>query len=205
MAHGDNRGLKLPPKVAPIQAIIVPVAMHKEGVKEKAQELFEKLNTNYRMKIDLRENYTPGYKFNEWELKGVPVRIELGPRDIENGECVVVRRDNSEKLTVKLEELDIQLNKILEDIQQNMFEDCKKRLTEKTTIAKNIEEFSKNMNENQGFIKAMWCGDEACEDKIRELTGAKSRCIPFEQENISDTCVCCGKHADKMVIWGRQY
>ena len=205
MAHGDNRGLKLPPKVAPIQAIIVPVAMHKEGVKEKAQELFEKLNTNYRMKIDLRENYTPGYKFNEWELKGVPVSIELGPRDIENGECVVVRRDNSEKLTVKLEELDIQLNKILEDIQQNMFEDCKKRLTEKTTIAKNIEEFSKNMNENQGFIKAMWCGDEACEDKIRELTGAKSRCIPFEQENISDTCVCCGKHADKMVIWGRQY
>ena len=205
MAHGDNRGLKLPPRVAPIQAIIVPVAMHKEGVKEKSQELFESLNENYRMKIDLRENYTPGYKFNEWELKGVPVRIELGPRDIENGQCVVVRRDNSEKIIVKLDELNTKLNEILEDIQKNMFEDCKKRLTQKTTIATNMDEFSKSMNESQGFIKAMWCGDEACEDKIKELTGAKSRCIPFEQENISDKCVCCGKPADKMVIWGRQY
>ena len=205
MAHGDNRGLKLPPRVAPIQAIIVPVAMHKEGVKEKAQELFEKLNENYRMKIDLRDNYTPGYKFNEWELKGVPVRIELGPRDIENGQCVVVRRDNSEKIIIKLDELKEKLNEILEDIQQNMYEDCKKRLSEKTTIATNMDEFAKNMNENQGFIKAMWCGDEACEDKIKELTGAKSRCIPFEQEHLSDKCVCCGKPADKMVIWGRQY
>lgn len=205
MAHGDNRGLKLPPKVAPIQAIIVPVAMHKEGVKEKAQELFEILNENYRMKIDLRENYTPGYKFNEWELKGVPVRIELGPRDIENGQCVVVRRDNSEKIIVKLDELSEKLNEILEDIQNNMFEECKKRLAEKTTIATNMDEFSKSMNEHQGFIKAMWCGEESCEDKIRELTGAKSRCIPFEQEHLSDKCVCCGKPADKMVVWGRQY
>lgn len=205
MAHGDNRGLKLPPKVAPIQAIIVPVAMHKEGVKEKAQELFESLNENYRMKIDLRENYTPGYKFNEWELKGVPVRIELGPRDIENGVCVVVRRDNSEKIIVKLEELNAKLSEILDDIQKNMYEDCKKILSEKTTIATDMDEFSKSMNEHQGFIKAMWCGDEACEDKIKELTGAKSRCIPFEQEHLSDKCVCCGKPADKMVVWGRQY
>ena len=205
MAHGDNRGLKLPPKVAPIQAIIVPVAMHKEGVKEKAQELFESLNENYRMKIDLRENYTPGYKFNEWELKGVPVRIELGPRDIENGVCVVVRRDNSEKIIVKLEELNVKLSEILDDIQKNMYEDCKKILSEKTTIATDMDEFSKSMNEHQGFIKAMWCGDEACEDKIKELTGAKSRCIPFEQEHLSDKCVCCGKPADKMVVWGRQY
>ncbi len=205
MAHGDNRGLKLPPKVAPIQVIIVPVAMHKEGVKQKAQELYESLNENYRVKVDLRDNYTPGYKFNEWELKGVPVRIEIGPRDIENGQCVVVRRDNSEKIIIKLEELNTKLNEILEDIQKNMYENCKKTLLEKTTIATNLEEFERNMNENQGFIKAMWCGDEACESKIKELTGAKSRCIPFEQEHISDKCVCCGKTANKMVIWGRQY
>ena len=205
MAHGDNRGLKLPPKVAPIQAVIVPIAMHKEGVTEKAQELFEKLNKEYRMKIDLRDNYTPGYKFNEWELKGVPVRIELGPRDIENNQCVIVRRDTSEKIIVNLSELNSKLNEILEDIQDNMFNECQKRLKEKTTVATTMDEFERNMKENQGFIKAMWCGDEACEDKIKELTGAKSRCIPFDQEHISDKCVCCGKHADKMVVWGKQY
>lgn len=205
MAHGDNRGLKLPPKVAPIQVVIVPIAMHKEGVTEKAQELFNNLDENYRVKIDLRDNYTPGYKFNEWELKGVPVRIELGPRDIENNQCVVVRRDNAEKIIVKLCDLNNKLNEILEDIQINMFNECKERLISKTTVATTMEEFEKTMKENQGFIKAMWCGDEACEDKIRELTGAKSRCIPFEQEHLSDKCVCCGKKADKMVIWGKQY
>ena len=205
MAHGDNRGLKLPPKVAPIQAVIVPVAMHKEGVKEKAVQLFELLNEKYRMKIDIRDNYTPGFKFNEWELKGVPVRIELGPRDIENGECVVVRRDTLEKNTVKLDELDTKLQIILDEIQQNMFAICQKRVDEKTTVANDMDEFIKNIDENQGYIKAMWCGDESCESKIKELTGAPSRCIPFQQEHISDNCVCCGKKAEKMVVWGRQY
>ena len=138
-------------------------------------------------------------------MRGVPVRIEMGPRDIENGVCILVRRDTLEKQEVKLENLSEELGKLLEDIQANMFAECKKRLEEKTTIATNLEEFTKNMNEHQGFIKAMWCGDEACEDKIKELTGAKSRCIPFEQEHISDKCVCCGKKAEKMVIWGRQY
>ena len=205
MAHGDNRGLKLPPRVAPIQVVIVPIAAHKEGVTEKAQEIYNELSENYRVKLDLRDNYSTGYKFNDWEMRGVPVRIEMGPRDLENGVCVLVRRDTLEKQEVKLEELSHELGLLLENIQSNMFEDCKKRMKEKTTTATTMEEFEKNMNENQGFIKAMWCGDEACEDKIRELTGAKSRCIPFEQEHISDTCVCCGKKADKMVIWGRQY
>ena len=205
MAHGDNRGLKLPPRVAPIQVVIVPIAAHKEGVTEKAQEIYNELSEGYRVKLDLRDNYSTGYKFNDWEMRGVPVRIEMGPRDLENGVCVLVRRDTLEKQEVKLEDLSHELGLLLEDIQANMFEDCKKRMKEKTTTATTMEEFEKNMNENQGFIKAMWCGDEACEDKIRELTGAKSRCIPFEQENISDTCVCCGKKADKMVIWGRQY
>ena len=205
MAHGDNRGLKLPPRVAPIQVVIVPIAAHKEGVTEKAQEIYNELSEGYRVKLDLRDNYSTGYKFNDWEMRGVPVRIEMGPRDLENGVCVLVRRDTLEKQEVKLEDLSHELGLLLEDIQANMFEDCKKRMKEKTTTATTMEEFEKNMNENQGFIKAMWCGDEACEDKIRELTGAKSRCIPFEQEHISDTCVCCGKKADKMVIWGRQY
>ena len=205
MAHGDNRGLKLPPRVAPIQAVIVPVAMHKEGVKEKAQELYNTLKENYRMEIDTREQVSPGFKFNDWELRGVPVRIELGPRDIEANKCVVVRRDTAEKIEISLEELPTKLQEILEDIQNNMYNECKERVISKTTTATTLEEFIKNINENQGYVKTMWCGDEACEDKIKEATGAHSRCIPFEQEKIADTCVCCGKKAEKMVIWGRQY
>lgn len=205
MAHGDNRGLKLPPKVAPIQTVIVPVASNKPGVKEKATEIYEKLKTKYRIEIDLRDQYTPGYKFNDWEMKGVPTRIEIGPRDIENNVCVVVRRDTAEKITISLDEIEEKLQEILNSIQQNMFEECKQRVKNKTTIATNLEEFENNLKENQGYIKAMWCGDDNCEEKIHELTGAKSRCIPFEQEKISDVCVCCGKPAKKLVIWGRQY
>lgn len=205
MAHGDNRGLKLPPRVAPIQAVIVPIAMHKEGVKEKAQELYDSLKEKYRMEIDLREQVTPGFKFNDWELRGVPVRIELGPRDIENGKCIIVRRDTLEKIEINLEELNTKLQEMLDEIQNNMFNECKQRVINKTTTATNLDEFVKNINENQGYVKTMWCGEEECENKIKELTGAHSRCIPFEQEHIADTCVCCNKKADKMVIWGRQY
>ena len=205
MAHGDNRGLKLPPNVAPIQAVIVPIAQHKEGVLDKVFEIKAELSKKFRIKVDDRDKYSPGYKFNYWEMKGVPVRIEMGPRDIENRQCILVRRDNGEKITIKIDELNSKLEELLKDIQINMFNDCKKRMEEKTTVALNMEEFKNNMEENQGFIKAMWCGKEECEDKIREVTGAKSRCIPFEQENISDTCVCCGKKADTMVVWGRQY
>ena len=205
MAHGDDRGLKLPPRVAPIQAVLVPIAMHKEGVKEKAQEVYEKLQEKYRMELDIRDQYSPGYKFNDWEMRGVPVRIELGPRDIENGKCIVVRRDTNEKIEVNLDELQEKLQTILDDIQQNMYNICKERNINRTSIAKDLNEFEEKINSNQGYIKTMWCGDVECENKIKELTGAHSRCIPFEQENISDTCVCCGKKADKMVVWGRQY
>ena len=205
MAHGDNRGLKLPPKVAPIQVVVVPVAQNKEGVLEKAHELYNSLKSMFRAEIDDRDNVSPGFKFNDWEMKGVPVRIELGPRDIENGVCVLVRRDTAEKIVVKLDEVEKVIVETLEKIHNNMFEECKKRLEEKTTIATTLDEFVTSMNEHQGFIKAMWCGDPACEEKIKELTAAKSRCMPFEQEKISDKCVCCGKPADKMVIWGRQY
>lgn len=205
MAHGDNRGLKLPPKVAPIQVVIVPIAQHKEGVLDKAYELKDKLSGSFRVKIDDRDKYSPGYKFNYWEMKGVPVRVEMGPRDIENGECIVVRRDTGEKETVKIENLNETINNLLKDIHSNMFEMCKNRMQEKTTVALDVEEFKNNMETNQGFVKTMWCGKEECEDKIREITGAKSRCMPFEQEKISDKCVCCGEYAEKMVVWGRQY
>lgn len=205
MAHGDNRGLKLPPRVAPIQVVIVPVAMHKEGVKEKAEVLFKDLSKKYRAELDVREQYSPGYKFNDWEMRGVPIRIEIGPRDIEANKCVLVRRDTLEKIEVSLEELDKKISDLLEDIQNNMYNECLKRLKDKTTIAQNLDEFIENLNTNQGYVKTMWCGSAECEEKIHELTGAKSRCIPFEQEKVGDKCVCCGKAANTMVVWGRQY
>lgn len=205
MAHGDNRGLKLPPKVAPIQVVVVPVMMKKEGVVEKATEVYKKLKKEFRAEVDLRENYTPGYKFNDWELRGVPVRIELGPRDIENNVCVIVRRDTLEKQTVNLDEINEKLKEILEDIQKNMYEQCKKIREERTTTAENLDKFVKNIDEKQGYIKTMWCGKEECENKIKELTGAHSRCIPFTQEKLGNKCVCCGDNAEIMVVWGRQY
>ncbi len=205
MAHGDNRGLKLPPRVAPIQVVVVPVMMKKQGVVEKATQVYEELKEEFRAEIDLRENYTPGYKFNDWELRGVPIRIELGPRDIENNVCVVVRRDTLEKETVDLEKLNEKIREILEDIQKNMYEECKKIREERTTTAENLDEFVKNIEEKQGYIKTMWCGKEECENKIKELTGAHSRCIPFTQENLGNKCVCCGDNASIMVVWGRQY
>ena len=205
MAHGDNRGLKLPPLVAPIQAVIVPIAQQKAGVLEEANKLNERLSKKFRMKLDDRDNYSVGYKFNDWEMRGVPVRIEMGPRDIENGEAVLVRRDTSEKISVKLEDIEEKLEELLKDIQKSMYDVCKKRVEEKTTTAKTMEELKKNLDENQGYVKTMWCGNQECEDKVKEVTGAPSRCMPFEQEHISDTCVCCGKPATKMVVWGRQY
>ena len=205
MAHGDNRGLKLPPRVAPIQVVLVPIAMHKDGVIEKTTDIYNSLKDKFRMEIDLRDNVTPGYKFNEWEMKGVPIRIEMGPRDIENGVCVLVRRDTSEKIVVNQTELENKILELLEEIQTNMFETCKRRMEAKTTVAHNLEEFQANINKEQGFIKAMWCGKAECEKKIKELTSAKSRCIPFEQEKLDSKCVCCGEQADKMVVWARQY
>ena len=205
MAHGDNRGLKLPPRVAPIQVVIVPIAQQKENVLEENKKLNEKLSKKFRTKLDDRDNYSVGYKFNDWEMRGVPVRLEMGPRDIENEQVTLVRRDTQEKMIVKIDEVEEKISELLEDIQKSMYEACKQRLKEKTTIALNMEELKKNLDENQGYVKTMWCGNQECEDKVKELTGAPSRCIPFEQENLSDKCVCCGKEAKHMVVWGRQY
>ena len=205
MAHGDNRGLKLPPRVAPIQVVIIPIAQHKEGVLEKVSEIYSNLNKKYRVKFDDRDNCSTGFKFNDWEMRGVPVRVEIGPKDLENNQAVLVRRDTGEKETVELKKLDERLESLLEEIQKNMFNECLKRKKKKTSVAYTLEEMIEIMKKNQGFIKTMWCGNVECEDKVKEVTGAHSRCMPFVQEKLADVCPVCGKKATKMVVWGRQY
>lgn len=204
MVHGDDNGLVLPPKVAPTQVVIVPVAQHKEGVLEKANELKEKIAKIARVKLDDKDKM-PGWKFAEYEMKGVPVRVEIGPKDIENNQCVLVRRDTLEKTVVSLDNLEESVKELLVNIQVNMLEKARKNRDEHTYVAKNIEELKGIVENTPGFVKAMWCGDRACEDKIKEETGATSRCIPFDQEKHSEECVCCGKKAEKMVYWGRAY
>ncbi|MCR1166256.1 proline--tRNA ligase [Clostridium botulinum] len=204
MVHGDNSGLKLPPRIAPTQAVIIPVAQHKEGVLEKAEELKERLAKVVRVKLDDSDKM-PGWKYSEYEMKGIPLRIEIGPKDIEKKQAVLVRRDNREKTIVSLDEIEIKVQEMLDIIHNSMLEEAKKTRDEKTYVATNMEEFEDTIENKPGFIKAMWCGDRACEDKIREVTGATSRCMPFEQEVVSDTCVCCGKKAKNLVYWGRAY
>lgn len=206
MTHGDDNGLVLPPAVAPVQVVIIPIAQHKEGVLDKANELYEKLkNAGIRVKLDDSEN-SPGWKFSEYEMKGVPLRLEIGPKDIENNQCVLVTRHNREKTFVSLDELENAVSQKLKDVHDGLYEKALQNRENKTYSCKSIEEISKALEEKgDGFIKAMWCGDEACEDEVKEKTGAGSRCIPFEQDNIDDKCVCCGKPAKHMVLWGKAY
>lgn len=204
MVHGDNRGLVVPPRIAPTQAIILPIAQHKEGVLDKAYDLRDQLKDIVRIDIDASDK-TPGWKFNESEMKGIPVRIEMGPRDIEKDQVVLVRRDTGEKEFVPLNELKERLPNVLEEVQQNLYNKALAHRDSKTSTATTMEEFNQTLDENPGFIKAMWCGDVACEEKIKEETQATSRCIPFEQEKVADTCVCCGKEAKEMIYWARAY
>lgn len=204
MVHGDNSGLVLPPRIAPNQVVIVPIMQKKEGVLEKANEIKEKLSKVSRVILDDSDK-SPGWKFSEYEMKGIPVRVELGPRDIENNQAVLARRDNGEKITVSLDNIEEEITKLLDTIQNDLLEKARAHRDAHTYSAVNMEEFEKILKETPGFIKAMWCGDEACELEIKEKTGATSRCMPFEQEHISDKCVCCGKPAKKMVYWGKAY
>ena len=204
MVHGDNSGLVLPPRIAPNQVVIVPIMQKKEGVLEKANEVKEKLSKVSRVILDDSDK-SPGWKFSEYEMKGIPVRVELGPRDIENNQAVLARRDNGEKITVSLDNIEKEVTKLLDTIQNDLLEKARAHRDAHTYSAVNMEEFEKTLKETPGFIKAMWCGDEACELEIKEKTGATSRCMPFEQEQISDKCVCCGKPAKKMVYWGKAY
>lgn len=203
MVHGDNNGLVLPPKIAPVQVMVVPVQQQKEGVLDKAYEIRDMLS-NFSVKVDDSDK-SPGWKFSESEMRGIPVRVEIGPRDIENNVAVLVRRDTHEKMTVALDELAEKTGELLDTIQHDMLERARAHRDAHTYVATDFDEFVQTVNEKPGFVKAMWCGCKECEDKIKEATAATSRCIPFQQEQLSDKCVCCGKPATKMVYWGRAY
>ncbi len=204
MTHGDERGLKLPPKVAPIQAVILPIAAHKGGVMEKCQEIRDQLAAaGIRVRLDDRDNVSAGWKFNEWELKGVPVRLEVGPRDLEAGQVLCVRRDTFEKKPLPLDGLAGAVKATLEDVHRNMFEIARAFRDEHTKVVHNMDELTAQVD--GGYAKAMWCGDQACEDRIKELTGATSRNMPFDQTPVGDTCVCCGKKADKVMYFAKAY
>lgn len=204
MVHGDDNGLKLPPMIAPTQVCIVPIMQKKEGVLDKAFELKERLSKVSRVKVDDTDK-SPGFKFAECEMRGIPVRVEVGPRDIENNQAVLVRRDTAEKITVSLDEIESKVSELLDTIQKDMLVAAREHRDAHTYKAENWEEFKDILANKPGFVKAMWCGDVECENKIKEETTATSRCMPFEQEEISDKCVCCGKPAKKMVYWGKAY
>ena len=204
MVHSDDDGLVLPPKVAPAQVIVIPIAVHKEGVLEKASEIAGRLGKVARTKFDTSDK-SPGYKFAEAEMRGIPVRVEIGPKDIEAGRAVLVRRDTREKIEVRLENIEEEVTKLLETIQGDMLERARAFREAHTYEAHDFAEFKEIVETKPGFIKAMWCGDQACEDRIKEEFAATSRCIPFKEEHIADTCVCCGRPAKKMLYWGRAY
>jgi prolyl-tRNA synthetase len=205
MTHGDDNGLVLPPAVAPIQVVVIPVAQHKEGVLDKAYELLNTLKAaGIRAKIDDSDNST-GWKFAEYEMKGVPLRLEIGPRDMEQDQCVIVRRDNREKTIVPLAELTTAVPKLLNDLHEGLYKTAKERTERMTYDAHDMEELKDIAANKPGFIRAMWCGDPECEKKLKDEAGVSSRCMPFDGEPIGDTCVCCGKKAKALTYWGKAY
>ena len=205
MTHGDNSGLVLPPRIAPIQVVVIPVAQHKEGVIEANEAVKARLTAaGLRVKMDASEN-SPGWKFSEYEMKGVPLRLELGPKDMEKNQCVLVRRDNGEKLFVSLDGIEDTVAKLLDDIHDNLYAKAKENLETHTYAASSLEEAKAVQEEKGGFIKTMWCGSLECELAMKEQAGMSSRCLPLKQEHLGDVCACCGKPADKMIYWGVAY
>ena len=204
MTHGDDEGLILPPAIAPFQVVIVPIAAHKPGVSEKAEELAARISKFARVKLDNSDN-SPGWKFSQWEMKGVPLRLEIGPKDMEKNQCVLVRRDTREKVFVSLDELETAIPAQLEALAKNIYQRALENREARTFAAHNWEEVKELAAGTTGFIKAMWCGDLACEEKMKAEADLSSRCMPFEQEQLSDVCPCCGKPAKKMVVWGKAY
>ena len=204
MTHGDDEGLILPPAIAPFQVVIVPIAAHKPGVSEKAEELAARISKFARVKLDNSDN-SPGWKFSQWEMKGVPLRLEIGPKDMEKNQCVLVRRDTREKVFVSLDELETAIPAQLDALAKNIYQRALENREARTFAAHNWEEVKELSAGTTGFIKAMWCGDLACEEKMKAEADLSSRCMPFEQEQLSDVCPCCGKPAKKMVVWGKAY
>lgn len=204
MVHGDDSGLVLPPAIAPIEVMIIPIAQRKEGVLEKAEELRSLLSGSHRVKVDDSDK-SPGWKFAEYEMKGVPVRLEIGPKDIEQNQCVLVRRDTREKLFVSLDNIEEEVANLLGTMQKELLAKATIHRDEHTFTATTMDDFANTLKTTPGFVKAMWCGDVACEEKVKEMTGASSRCMPFEQDAVAETCICCGKPATSMVYWGKAY
>jgi prolyl-tRNA synthetase len=194
----------LPPVVAPVQVVVVPVAGHKAGVLEKAREITDILKRTVRVIID-ESDKSPGFKFSEHEMRGVPVRVEIGPKDIEKGQAVLVRRDTGEKTAVSLDVLVAEVGGLLDDIQRNLLVKARASMTAKTYSASDLKEFEKIAAKTPGIIKAMWCGNEECEAAIKDNYAITARCVPFEQEKLGESCVYCGKKAEKMVYWGKAY
>ena len=205
MTHGDNNGLVLPPRVAPVQAIVIPVAQHKEGVLEAAGKLLERLKeSGIRAKMDSSDQ-SMGWKAAEYEMKGVPLRVEIGPKDMEKGQCCICRRDSGEKVFVPLEQLEDTVWKLLDAVHAGLYAKAKRNLEENTYACSSLEDVKEKMQERGGFAKTMWCGDEACEIRMKEEAGVTSRCIPFAQEHLGDTCAICGRPAKHMIYWGVAY
>ena len=205
MVHGDDSGLCLPPAVAPVQVTVIPVQQRKEGVLDAARGIYDELKAaGIRASID-ESDKSPGWKFAEAEMRGVSLRVEIGPRDMEAGKCVIVRRDTRAKEECLISDVAETCRRIMGQMQSDMLERAKAHLESHISDAHDYEEFKQTVEEKPGFIRAMWCGDEACELKIKEDTTATSRCMPFEQEMIDDKCVCCGKPAKKLVFWGKAY
>ena len=205
MTHGDNSGLVLPPRIAPTQIIVIPVAQHKEGVLEANRAVMERLQkAGFRVKLDDSDN-SPGWKFAEYEMKGIPLRLELGPKDMEKNQCVLVRRDSGEKVFVSLDGIEDTVARMLDAIHDGLYQKAKKNLEDNTYPCQSLEEVKEKMAARGGFAKTMWCGDEACEIRMKEEAGVTSRCIPFQQEHLGDVCPICGKPAKHMVVWGVAY
>ncbi len=204
MVHGDNNGIKIPPRIAPTQVVIVPIRMNDDGVLGKAFELKNSISTVATVTVDDSDK-SPGWKFSENEMKGIPLRLEIGPKDIAENKCVLVRRDTLEKTVVSLDSINEEIVSTLDKMHKDMLENAKQHVAKNTHIATTYDEFKDIVDNKMGFVKTMWCKDLQCEEKIKEEIGATSRCMPFEQENLSDTCVCCGKPAKTMVVWGKAY
>jgi len=205
MTHGDNSGLVLPPRIAPTQAMVIPVAQHKEGVLDAAGDLHRRLKAaGVRVKLD-DSDQSMGWKAAQYEMKGVPLRVEIGPKDIEKGQCCICRRDSGEKVSVPLAELEQTVKRLLDEVHEGLYSRAKQNLDSHTRTCQTVEEVNAFMEGEGGFARTMWCGGLACELKMKEEAGVSSRCMPFAQEKVGDACVCCGKPAHKMIYWGVAY
>ncbi len=205
MTHGDNNGLVLPPRIAPTQVMVIPVAQHKQGVLDAAAALLSRLKAaGVRAQMD-DSDQSMGWKAAQYEMKGVPLRVEIGPKDLEKNQCVLVRRDTREKTFVSLDELETAIPAQLEALRKDLYERALANREKRTWAATTMDEVKELAKANTGYIKTMWCGDLACEMKMKEEAGLSSRCMPFEQEHLSDVCPCCGKPAKTMVYWGIAY